>query len=79
MITKRTVAIPTVLEDGQIQLREDTVFEEDGVEVIRTHRRRVLEPGDNVTTESPRVRDICNIVWTPAIIADFEQRRERPL
>ena len=79
MITKRTVAIPTVLEDGQIQLREDTVFEEDGVEVIRTHRRRVLEPGTSVAAEAPRLRAICSAVWTPDVVRDFEdRRRERP-
>ena len=75
MITKRTVAIPTILEDGQVQLREDTVFEEDGQEVFRSHHRRVLEPGTNVATEAPRLRAICSAVWTPDVVRDFEDRR----
>ena len=79
MITKRSVAIPTILEDGQVQLREDTIFEEDGKEVFRSHHRRVLEPGANVAAEAPRLRAVCNAVWTPDVVRDFEdRRRDRP-
>ena len=72
MITKRSVAIPTVLEDGQVQLREDTVFEEDGKEVFRSHHRRVLVPGDDVTNESPLVKSVCAAVWTKEVVDKYK-------
>ena len=53
-ITKRTeIGQRTVLVDGQIQVRIDTVVEEDGKEIGRTYHRKVLAPGDDVAAEDP--------------------------
>ena len=71
MITQRKVSIPTILEDGQIQLREDTVYEENGVELFRQHHRRVLEPGDDVLAQPQRIQAICGAVWPPDVIAAY--------
>ena len=70
MITQRLVHIPTILEDGQIQLREDTVFEENGVELFRQHHRRVIEPGEDIRNQPQRVQAICAVVWTSDVIAE---------
>jgi hypothetical protein len=47
MITKRIeIGKLEILKDGQIQVRQDTVFEENGKEQIRTYHRVVLPPND---------------------------------
>lgn len=71
-----------LLEDGRIQMREDTIIEQDGVEVIRTYHRRVLEPGDDVSAHEKRTQDVCAAVWTAKVVADFDtvkQLRNRPI
>ena len=75
MITQRLAHIPTVLEDGQIQLRTDTIFEEKGTELFRQHHRQVLAPGDDVSSHPKRIKDICGIVWTQAVIDAYKAQK----
>ena len=76
MITERaTIGKIEVLEDGQLQLRKDTVIERDGEEVTRVYHRRVLAPGDDVSGEPPRVRAIAQVVWTQAVIDAYRLKR----
>ena len=69
----------TILEDGQIQLRRARVIlDDDGVtEISRQFHRQVLEPGHDVTQFEQRVRDVCALIWTPAVVAAYRQWRER--
>lgn len=82
MITKRRIiGHRDILEDGQIQLRFDTIIEEDGVELSRTYHRQVLEPGQNVSQLPQRVQQTCATEWTPQVIADYlaaKATRQRP-
>lgn len=66
-----------ILEDGQIQYRTDSVIIRDGVEITRLFSRRVFFPGQDISSESPRLRAIANIVWTPAVIAAYNARIAR--
>ena len=75
MIISRIVSIPMILEDGQIQLREDTIYEEEGIELFRKHHRRVLSPGDIVTSETRRIQDICGVIWTQEVIDEFKRKQ----
>lgn len=68
MITKTSEQILTILPNGLIQVRDDTIYIEDGVEVSRLHHRKVLEPGQDVTKESKRIQDISSVVWTQEVI-----------
>ena len=71
-LTKRTeIGARTILADEQIQVRVDTVIEEDGVEISRTHWRKVLAPGDNLANEDARVALVANAVWTPEVVAKY--------
>jgi hypothetical protein len=73
MITKRIeTGKIEILVDGQIQLRQDTVIEEDGVELSRTYHRTVLEPGTDVTDHAdPRIAAVANVLWTPDVVSTF--------
>ena len=67
-ITKRTeIGQMTVLPMGQIQVRTDTIVEEDGVELSRTYHRHVCEPDHDCTGEDQRVKDIAAVAHTPAV------------
>lgn len=63
-----------ILDDGQIELRRTRlVFDDaDGSVIGERHHRQMLEPGQDVTPFSARVRRVCEAVWTPAVIAAFE-------
>jgi len=50
-----------------VQVRQATVFLEDGVEVSRSFHRKVLTPLCSSTNESDEVKSICAIVHTQAI------------
>jgi|TARA_R110002110_G_scaffold49088_2_gene145643 hypothetical protein len=69
---RKEISQRTVLADGQIQVREDTVIERDGVEISRTYHRHVLAPGDAITAEDPSVQRIAMAEHTPAKIAAYK-------
>lgn len=80
MLTQRNIfGRIEVLTDGQIQLREDKVFEDNGVEVARTYRRRVLEPSATHNETDPRLVSIIAAVWTAEIIDAYKQEKQRRL
>ena len=71
-ITKRLEYKEEILPNQIIQLRTTTVVEEDGVELGRSHQRKVLFPGDDVTGEVQEVQDIAGVLWTSGVIAAFQ-------
>ena len=68
LIKRKVIDLIEVLEDGQIQVREATVVEDDGVEISRTFHRHVVAPGDDLDREDARVKDVGVVVHTPAVI-----------
>lgn len=75
MLTKRIeVGNRTILADGQIQVRIDTVIEEDGRELSRYYHRYVVAPGDDVTGERVEIQRIAQAEWTPTVVAAFKAR-----
>lgn len=75
MALSKTVLIDqiTVLEMGQVQVRQATVISEDGTEVSRKFHRHVLEPGDDLTGQDDRVAAISAATWTADVLSDWEQ------
>ncbi len=72
-ITKRTeVGAMTVLPDRQIQVRLDTILEEDGKELSRTYFRYVLAPGDNLTGQPASVSSLAKMEWTTAVVNAYK-------
>ena len=61
-----------IFEEGQMQVRDDTVVLEDGVEISRTYHRTTLVPGDDVSGQLQRVQDIANLLWTAQVVADWK-------
>ena len=52
-----------VLESNTIQVRSATRVLEDGEMLSQSYHRHVLQPGDDLTNEDPKVVAIANAVW----------------
>jgi len=52
-LTKRMeIGSIEVLPMGQIQVRTDTIVEEDGVQLSKSYHRHVVEPNSDISNES---------------------------
>ena len=61
-----------VLLLGQIQVRRRDQVLKDGVEIAARYHRHVLNPGDDLTNEDPRVSAIAAATWTEEVIAAYQ-------
>lgn len=61
-----------ILRDGVIQIREVTEIRDDNELLAERYHRYVHVPTDNlIDIPNPRLRNICQTVWTPAVIAVY--------
>lgn len=69
-----------ILENGVIQIRKARVIlDTDGTELNRIYQRYVLEPGQDVSDQSPKVRQTCNVWWTPQVVSDYQAAKAASL
>ena len=77
MITKETVVDQiTVTEHNTVFYRETTLIMEDGKELTKTYHRTSLAPGQNISNAPQKVQDICNMLWTPEVVAAYQAQQE---
>ena len=62
----------TVTENGIVLYREATRILKDGNQLSQTYHRTSLTPGQDLTGQPENVAALCNLTWTPAIIAAYE-------
>jgi hypothetical protein len=65
-----------VVNDWNIQVRQATTIEKDGVQIARNFHRWVLTPDMDISTQEQRVQDIANAAWTPEVIAAYNAFKE---
>ena len=65
-----------VVENGSVQVREVTRIMKDGNEVAHTYHRWVLAPEADLTGQPANVVAICNVAWTPEVIAAYKAQQE---
>ena len=65
-----------VLLNGCIQVRRRDQILKDGVEVASTFHRHVVNPGDDTSTEDPRVAAIATATWTEEVVAAYQAAQE---
>lgn len=53
-----------ILENGNIQVRQAIRIMEDGNLLSQSFHRHVLQPGDDLTNEDPKVVSIANAIWS---------------
>jgi hypothetical protein len=77
MITKETVVDQiTVTGNGIVMYREATRIMEDGKELTKTYHRSSLTPGQDLTGQPEKVAAICNVAWTPEVIAAYQAAQQ---
>lgn len=63
-LTKSTAVDLIEVVGTNIQVRTATVINDDGVEIAKTYHRHVLAPGDDLTSQDPKVVAIANAIWS---------------
>ena len=72
-ITKEAVIDQiTVTENGIILYREAIRIIEDGKVLTQTYHRSSLIPGQDLTGQPANVVAICNVAWTPEVVAAYQ-------
>jgi len=61
-----------VKERGTVEWRIATRIVDDGVFLSESYWRSVLTPGQDLSNIPDAVKNICDVVWTPQVIADWE-------
>ena len=61
-----------IVADWNIQVRQATIIERDGEFVSRTFHRWVLTPDSDISGQEQKVKDICNVAWTPEVRQAYE-------
>jgi DNA-binding transcriptional LysR family regulator len=62
----------TVTENGIVLYREATRIMEDGNQLSQTYHRTSLTPGQDLAGQPANVAAICNVAWTPEVVAAYE-------
>jgi hypothetical protein len=76
-LTKETVVDQiTVTENGTILYREATRIMEDGKQLSQTFHRTSLVPEADLNGVPANVAAICNLTWTPEVIAAYKAQQE---
>ena len=70
-----------VVQRWNVQVRNATVIKEDGTEISRSFKRKILVPGTlnasdrlvdtDISGEDSDVQAICNAVWTSAVKEEY--------
>jgi hypothetical protein len=67
-----TVDLIEVVENGSIQVRTKTAIKEDGVEISSKFHRHVVVPGADYSNEDARVKAICSVTHTAAVVSAYQ-------
>jgi DNA-binding transcriptional LysR family regulator len=68
----KTVDQITVTENGIVLYREATRILKDGEQIAQTYHRTSLTPAQDLTGQPANVVAICNVAWTPTVIAAYQ-------
>jgi hypothetical protein len=63
----------TVTESGIVLYREATRIMEDGQQLSQTYHRTSLTPAQDLTGHPANVVAICNVAWTPEVVAAYQE------
>ena len=72
---EKSIDVIEVVENGILQVREAVKIIEDGNVLSSSYNRFTLSPGDDITSQEPRVQAIANAVWTPEVISAYKAQQ----
>lgn len=62
-----------ILENGVIQARQANRIMRDEEVIATNYHRWSFAPGDDIVAMPQEVKDIAAVVWTPEVIAAYQQ------
>lgn len=68
---QEVVDLINVQERGTVEWRIATRIVDDGVFLSESYWRSTLQPGEDLSGIPDVVKNICEAVWTPQVIADW--------
>lgn len=72
-IEKQTaVDVVEILESGVVQVRTVTRIVEDGKVISQTFHRHLVEPGQDYSQETQRLKTVCAAIHTPEVVAAYK-------
>ena len=73
-LTKEVVVdkVETVGQYNLVHVRTATIIKDDAVEISRGFHRKVINPGDDYSTEDAKVQAICAAVHTADVVAAYQ-------
>jgi hypothetical protein len=72
-LTKQTVIDKIeVTENGVVQVRQATRIMEDGQQLSQSYHRWTIAPGQDYSDQDSKVRAICEVTHTEAVIEAYE-------
>jgi hypothetical protein len=72
-LTENTIIDQIEIVGGwNIQVRQATIIEKDGVQIARSYNRWVLTPDMDISDQEQKVQDICNAAWTNEVKTAYE-------
>jgi len=72
-LTKETVIDKIeVTENGVVQVRQATRIMEDGQQLSQSYHRWTIAPGEDYSEQDAKVKAICQVAHTSAVIAAYE-------
>jgi hypothetical protein len=61
-----------ILANGVFHIRQTLrAYDDDGSLIGERYHRYALVPGEDVAAQPAKIRQLTNVVWTPAIIATY--------
>ena len=67
----------TVTEIGTVLVREVTRIMEDNIEISKQYHRKSFAPNSDVLDQPNNVQAVCNAVWTPEVIAAYQEQQAK--
>ena len=77
-LTKETIIdkLEVVGPFKKIGIREAVVVSEDGVELARSFKRRILHSDEDISSEGDEVKSVTSAGWTDAVKAAWISHKE---
>ena len=62
-------------DDGALEIRRTRVIMDGAEAVAEKHFRYVLEPGQDVSDQPAKIKQIAQVVWTPQVVTAWRVKR----
>lgn len=74
-LTEKTEWHVGIDEDSVMVVRKDRVILDNGTSITTLYQQYVLEPGQDVSAQPAKIRNLANFIWTPAVIAAWVAKK----